>query len=73
MLYTDGLVHVIITAVAGHQNIQLYLVCPAAQSIVTVAPVCSAILFITFHLPRKNNNNHRYIFFFYHNYISGNI
>lgn len=62
MLYTDGLVHVIITAVAGHQNVQIYLVNPAAQSIVTVAPVCSAILFITFDLPRKHDNKHRHFF-----------
>ena len=62
MLYTDRLIHVIITAVGGHQHVLIYLVYPAAQSIVTVAPVCSAILFITFDLPRKNDNEHRHFF-----------
>lgn len=36
------------------------LPCSAAHSIVTPAPACSAILLVTFDLPRKNDN---YIFF----------
>lgn len=35
------------------------LLCSAAHSIVTPAPACSAILLVTFDLPRKNDN---YIF-----------
>lgn len=35
------------------------LLCLAAHSIVTPAPACSAILLVTFDLPRKNDN---YIF-----------
>lgn len=35
------------------------VLCSAAHSIVTPAPACSAILLVTFDLPRKNDN---YIF-----------
>lgn len=35
------------------------LLCSAAHGIVTPAPACSAILLVTFDLPRKNDN---YIF-----------
>ena len=50
-------------AVAVHQNIQIYPHYPAADSIVLAAPLCSAILLVTFDLPRKKITTNIYIFY----------